>query len=83
MKDVQVVLATLSDDGNLDDISKGLDEVHAIDQTEEVWGVVQCNECTFWGRMDGYIESTDKRFIKFVCPECKSLELVKNPEHVQ
>jgi Zn finger protein HypA/HybF involved in hydrogenase expression len=70
-------------DEELQSIAKGLDEkdIEAILQVEKVWGTVQCNECDFWGRMDGFIEPQDKRFIKFVCPECSSLELVGNPEH--
>lgn len=82
MKDVLLVLENLSDD-NLESIAKGLDEnsIEAVLQVEEVWGVVQCNECNYWGRMPGFIEPNDKRFIKFVCGKCNSVELVSNPEH--
>lgn len=49
---------------------------------EEVWGVVQCFNCDYSGRMEGVIEYDDKRYIKFVCPECKAVEPVRNPEYI-
>jgi Zn finger protein HypA/HybF involved in hydrogenase expression len=71
------------DDEKLEGISKGLDDsIEAILQVEEVVGVVQCNECSFWGRMPGYIEPPDTRFIKFICPKCNTVETVKNPESI-
>jgi Zn finger protein HypA/HybF involved in hydrogenase expression len=73
-------MSSLNDE-DLESISKGLDDsIEAVLQVEQVYGVVQCNECSYWGRMDGWIEPNDVKFIKFVCPECNSIELVKNPE---
>lgn len=57
------------------------DLIEAWDMNEEVWGVVQCNSCQYWGKMDGVIEASDKKWIKFVCPSCSALEKVKNPEY--
>lgn len=76
-------MSGLSD--GMDSIQKGLDEktIEAVHQVEEVYGIVQCNECSFWGRMPGYIEPHDRAKIKFVCPECNSLEIVANPESVR
>lgn len=54
--------------------------VYAMDMNEEVWGVVQCNTCKYWGRMDGIIEFDNKKVIVFICPQCNSIERVKNPE---
>lgn len=56
------------------------DVIHAMLMNEEVWGTVQCDNCRYWGRMEGIIEANDKRVIKFVCPECNSIEIVDNPE---
>jgi Zn finger protein HypA/HybF involved in hydrogenase expression len=43
-------------------------------------GIVQCYECDFWGEMDGFIPYEDTQFILFVCPECKTIEKVVNPD---
>lgn len=59
------------------------DLIPAMDFNEEVYGMVQCNHCKYWGRMDGVIEHHDKKWIKFVCPECDALERVRNPEYEQ
>lgn len=57
------------------------EQVEAYLAVEEVEGIVQCNKCEFWGKMTGYIEhNKDPKFIKFVCPECDTIELVRNPE---
>jgi hypothetical protein len=55
-------------------------DIQATLAVEHVWGTVQCNNCKFWGRMDGYIEPGDDKFIKFVCPKCNCVERVRNPE---
>jgi hypothetical protein len=59
------------------------DMMEVFSMVERVYGVVQCNHCRFWGRMDGYIEPHDRGVIKFACPECKALEVVANPEAKQ
>jgi Zn finger protein HypA/HybF involved in hydrogenase expression len=75
----------------LDDLSKLQEEpfekvvddkdlVEAMAMVEEVYGTVQCNNCQYWGKMEGWIEPNDKKNIKFVCPKCNALELVTNPE---
>lgn len=56
-------------------------ELSAVMAVERVFGTVQCNECRFWGKMDGYIEPHDRKIIKFICPDCNTLELVTNPEY--
>lgn len=58
------------------------DMVEALLKTEAVYGTVQCDHCGYWGRMDGYIEPQDKKRIKFVCPDCNTVEFVSNPEHL-
>jgi hypothetical protein len=65
------------------------EDIEAVSRTEEVWGVVQCNGynddatvCTYWGRMTGYIQPDNKKVITFVCPECNSVEDIKNPEAI-
>jgi Zn finger protein HypA/HybF involved in hydrogenase expression len=55
-------------------------ELEAVLAVEKVWGTVQCNECRYWGRMDGYIQPDNKKIIQFVCPECSAVEQVRNPE---
>lgn len=59
------------------------DLVPAMIMVEKVVGTVQCNNCSFWGKMDGYIDPDEKRFIKFICPSCDALEFVTNPEAVK
>lgn len=56
--------------------------IEAWDRNEEVWGVIQCQQCNYWGKMEGICEASDKRWIKFVCPKCSSLERVRNPEYL-
>lgn len=56
------------------------DKLEGWERNEEVWGVVQCHDCGYWGRMDGVVEASNKKEIVFVCPKCKSVERVKNPE---
>jgi hypothetical protein len=56
------------------------EELHAFTHIEEVEGIVQCNKCKFWGKMPGYIDQLDDAKIKFVCPDCNTIEFVKNPE---
>ncbi len=75
----------LSDD--LEQIQKdesGLqpDVIEARIQTEEVWGMIQCYNCDYRGKMTGYIEhAVDPKKIKFVCPECNTIEVVRNPDY--
>lgn len=57
------------------------DLIEAFEHNEEVGGTIQCQNCSFWGKMTGYIEADDRKVIKFVCPECNSLERVRNPEY--
>lgn len=59
---------------------KDLDEIQAIIRNEQVWGVVQCDNCNYWGRMEGIIDGQNKKVIQFVCPECTCVEYVNNPE---
>lgn len=72
-------MTELSDEP-LEKVADTKDMVEAMDFHEKVYGTVQCNNCKFWGRMDGIIEANDKQMIKFVCPKCGGLEKVKNPE---
>lgn len=58
------------------------DEREAFGMNEDVYGVVQCATCAYWGRMEGVIEWTDRKLIKFICPDCNAIELVKNPDYV-
>jgi hypothetical protein len=52
--------------------------------TEEVCGMVQCfaPNCNFFGKMTGYITAEDSKFIQFICPECNSIEKVRNPDFI-
>lgn len=54
--------------------------IPALEFNEEVEGIVQCHHCNYWGKMLGYLEFNDPKFIKFVCPECQAIERVVNPE---
>lgn len=67
-------------DGALPMTSNPDDEVFAFPMVEEVYGVVQCFNCDYFGRMDGFIDPRNKKEINFRCPECEALEVVKNPE---
>lgn len=58
----------------------GDDEIPAILMNEQVWGIVQCNNCEYWGRMEGIIDVQNKKVIQFICPECSVVEYVDNPE---
>lgn len=57
------------------------DEIEGLLINEQVWGVVQCDNCNYWGRMEGIIDHNNKKVIQFVCPECTAVEYVKNPEY--
>jgi hypothetical protein len=57
------------------------EDIEAFIRNEEVWGVVQCNNCLYWGRMEGIIEASNRKVIAFVCRECNSIEYVKNPDY--
>jgi hypothetical protein len=65
-----------------DDLQKAEDskDLQAILAVERVWGVVQCNNCRYWDKMDGYIQPDNPKIIQFICPECGCVENVKNPE---
>jgi len=54
--------------------------LEAMMMHEQVEGIIQCNNCDFWGKMSGYIEANDNKYIKFVCKECNAIELVLNPD---
>jgi hypothetical protein len=54
-------------------------DLEGFEINEEVVGVVQC-ACGYWGKMDGIIQWNNKKDIVFICPTCKSVERVRNPE---
>jgi Zn finger protein HypA/HybF involved in hydrogenase expression len=56
--------------------------IEAMVMNETISGVVNCNNCEYWGKMNGYIEADDRKNIKFVCPECNSIEFVRNRENM-
>lgn len=48
-------------------------------RVKTVDGVVQCDHCSYWGAMKGYIEPDNLGIILFKCPECDTFEKVKSP----
>lgn len=58
------------------------DLIEAFEHNEEVQGIIQCQNCQYWNKMVGYIEYTDRKVIKFICPKCQSLERVRNPDYI-
>lgn len=59
------------------------EDMLAYELNEEVWGTLKCYNCGYRGRMEGVIPHQDKRNIVFVCPECSTIERVKNPDFEQ
>lgn len=72
-------------DEPLEKVADTKDMIEAFDGNEAVGGIVQCNGngCDYWGQMEGVIEHNDRAFIKFICPKCRTIERVKNPEHIR
>lgn len=68
------------EDEPLEKVVDDKDLIEAFNMNEEVEGVVGCQNCDFWGKMTGWIEANDRKVIKFVCPKCRAVEQVKNPE---
>lgn len=63
---------------------KDLDTIEAFVRNEQVWGTVQCYGpgCSYFGRMEGIIEGDNRKLILFVCPECNSIERVRNYDYI-
>lgn len=59
------------------DLSQDMD---VYELNEEVWGVLECYNCDYSGKFNGVIPASDKRWINFVCPKCRTIERVRNPE---
>jgi hypothetical protein len=61
------------------------EEIEAFELNEEVWGTLKCyaEDCGYRGRMEGIIQYNNRREIIFICPKCKTIERIKNPDFNQ